>query len=205
MKIIECVQYSPDWWEARRGIPTASSFDKIMTPKTMKLSESCMDYIYQLIADSIHFDPNMLTERPMTAAMRNGSECEPEARNYYAFDREMKVQQVGFCLSDDGKFGCSPDGLVGDAGLLELKCPQPHTHVKYLHLGELPNEYKAQVHGQLIVTGREWCDFMSYCPGFDPFIVRVTPDPFTETLRAVLDMFWQRFQEIKAKVMKKAA
>lgn len=195
MRIVECNQYDPTWWQARRGVPTASSFDKICTPSTGKLSAQADGYICQLIADKVRFDPNMMTEGPMTAAMRNGSVCEPEARRWYEYENGLEVQQVGLCLTDDGRFGASPDGLINDAGVLELKCPQPQTQVKYLLGAELPTEYKCQVHGQLLVTGRAWVDFLSYCPGFDPFIIRVEPDAFTKTLANVLEQFWSKYAE----------
>lgn len=198
MKIIECVQLSPCWWEARRGKPSASNFGRIMTPKTMKLSASADDYACELVADIIRLDPPILTEQPMSAAMRNGVQCEPEARNFYAFDTGHPVLQVGLCVTDDDRFCCSPDGLVGEKGGLELKCPEPKTHVAYLLAREVPTEYRCQVHGALIVTGRDWWDFMSYCPGFKPLVVRVVPDEFTKSLRICLETFWARFQEIKA-------
>lgn len=194
MKIVECTQYSPSWWEARRGIPTASNFDKICTPATGKLSAQHVGLIHQLIAEKISFNPNMLTDGPMTAAMRNGSECEPEARRWYEYNTGQKVEQVGLCLTDDGRWGCSPDALVGEDGLLELKCPSPKTHVGYLLGAELPTEYKCQVYGQLLVTGRKWVDFVSYCPGFDAFIIRVEPGEFTVTLHNVLEQFWQKYE-----------
>lgn len=193
MRHIDCVQYSPEWWQARRGVPTASQFDRIITPKTCRPSLQAEGYIHELIADRLRFDPPVMTERPMNAAMRHGVDCEPDARNYYAMEHDRDVRLCGLCLTDDGRFGASPDGLVGDDGIIEIKCPEPKTHVGYLLSGELPDAYRAQVHGQLLVTGREWCDFLSYCPGFDPFLIRVTPDEFTERLAAALEEFWDRY------------
>lgn len=227
MKIVKCPQYSDLWWEARRGIPTASEAGRIITPVGKKcalqeghdgthraaeedekvkskgrcqvgvpqMSAQADKYIAKLIADKYRFDPNMFTSGPMTPAMRNGSQCEPEARRWYEYDRGLSVEQVGFCLDDYGRFGCSPDGLVNGDGLLELKCPQPETHVGYLLGQTLPDDYKPQVHMQLIVTGRKWVDFVSYCAGFDPFMYRVEPDEFTETLRGVMEEFWAKYQK----------
>ncbi|MBY0515118.1 MAG: YqaJ viral recombinase family protein [Gemmataceae bacterium] len=192
MKVVNCVQYSPEWWEARRGVPTASRFDRILTPKTSKPSSQQEPYTHELIADRVRFDPRVVTDRPMNAAMRHGVDCEPEARDWYALEGNHDVQQVGFCLTDDGRMGCSPDGLVGTDGLLEIKCPEPKTHVGYLMAGTLPDEYRCQVHGQLLVTGRRWCDFFSYCPGFDPFLIRVAPDEFTDRLASELARFVDR-------------
>jgi hypothetical protein len=204
MKIIECAQLSPEWWEARKGIPTASNFDRIMTPKKMVLSSQCEPYIAELIAEQICLNPNYFTEqgRPITQAMTDGVDNEPEARRFYEIERDVTVQQVGFVTTDDSRFGCSPDGLVGEDGGLELKCPMLKTQVMYVLNGQVPDEYLAQVHGSLIVTGRKWWDFLSYCPGAPPLLIRVTPNAFTEKLRACLEQFWTLYQESLAKFIK---
>lgn len=194
MKIIECQQYSPEWWEARRGIPTASAFDRIITPGG-KLSAQADDYIAELIGDRVCLTPNFLTERPVSRAMANGTDCEPQARSWYELEH-AEVQQVGFVVTDDLRFGCSPDGLVGSDGLLELKCPTLKTQVKYLLAGPvLPPEYKPQVHGQLFVTGRAWVDFVSYAPGLDKLLVRVFPDRYTTELKVALEVFYEKYRE----------
>jgi hypothetical protein len=203
MKVIECEQYSPLWWQVRRGVPTASEFGSILTPKTMKLAAAADAYICRLIGDA--FD--LAYPRPSftNAEMRHGTEAEPESRHWYEMETDTTVQQVGFCTTDDGRFGCSPDGLIGDDGVLELKNPSPGTHVAYLMDGGLPAEYRAQCHGHLIVTGRAWCDFLSYCPGLPPFLVRVYPDDYTTALRDALDVFWRRLQTAKELISKEAA
>ena len=188
MKVIDCHQYSPEWWAARRGVPTASEFGNILTPKTGKLAAAAESYICRLIGDTLDLEYPRLSEG--NEAMRRGTGAEPESRRWYEMEVGVPVQQVGFCLSDDGRFGCSPDGLVGSDGLLELKNPLPHTHVKYLLDGGLPDEYRAQVHGQLIVTGRQWCDFVSYAPGLPSLVLRVTPDEYTEKLAEALEQFY---------------
>ena len=193
MKTYDFAQYSPPWWTVRRGVPTASVFDKIITPVKGELSRSAVDYAHQLIADQ--YDPDYgVIEDYVSAAMKNGTMMEPEARRFYAFERGYDVQQVGFCTTDDGRFGCSPDGLVGDDGGLELKSPAPKTQVAYLLDGVLPTDYKPQVHGALIITGRKWWDFMSYVPGFPPLLVRVEPDDYTEKVRKALGDFWPLYQ-----------
>lgn len=194
--ILYMPQYSPAWWEARCGIPTASSFDRIITPVRGKLSEQCDDYIAELIGDRVCLTPNAFTERGRmgTPEMEAGRIAEPEARKFYSMIREVDVDQVGFVISACGRFGCSPDGLVGEDGALELKCPLLKTQAGYLLKGGLPPEYKPQVHGQLIVTGRAWIDFLSYAPGLDPLLVRVEPDEYTAKLRNALEAFWERYQ-----------
>lgn len=199
MKCYDFEQYSMQWWAIRRGVPTASMFGKIITPAKGELSKQADDYIHQLIADQ--YDPEYgEVEDYVSAAMRNGTQMEPEARRFYEFERDCTVDEVGFCIDDDGRFGCSPDGLVGGDGGLELKSPLAKTHIAYLIADELPDAYKPQVHGSLVVTGREWWDFMSYVPGFPPLLIRVEPDEYTEKVRKALDDFWPRYQEALEKV-----
>tara|TARA_R110000803_G_scaffold43701_6_gene93040 strand:+ start:641 stop:1312 length:672 start_codon:yes stop_codon:yes gene_type:complete len=198
VKRIDCPQYSPEWWTARLGVPTASNFAKIITPAKGDRSTSDDGYIAELIAD--HFDPYYgCPEDYITDAMRRGTEMEPEARNFYAFERGLDVEQVGFCLTDDGHFGASPDGMPGE-GALELKCPLRKTQVEYLLGGVLPTKYKPQCHGHLVVTGAPWCDFMAYCPGMPPLLKRVEPDDYTEKLRDALAAFWIKYRSAVARI-----
>lgn len=200
-------QMTPEWWEIRRGIPTASRFSKVITPKTGKLSAQADTLIAELIAERFQRGP-IEPDRPINRYIDHGINTEDEARNWYAFHHKAALQQVGFCKTDDGRFGCSPDALVGDDGILEIKCPSPAVHVGYLIEGVLPDEYKAQAHGALIVTGREWLDFVSYATDaadLEPFVVRVVPDAFTELLRAALDQFHARYVEILSRFTRSAA
>lgn len=197
MKSYDCEQLSAEWFELRRGRPTASQFGRIITAKTMKLAAAADEYIAELLAETYHVGPLSDIAAPPSRAMLHGTNTEPEARAWYSLERNVDVQEVGFVTTDDGRFGASPDGLMGVDGGLELKCPQGKTQVGYLLAGELPSEYRAQCHGQLIVTGRKWVDFLSYCPGLPPLLVRVEPDGFTEALRAALDQFWDHYQTAK--------
>lgn len=201
----ECPQYSPQWWSLRRGVPTASQFGRILTPKKCEPSAQQEDYIAELIADRACQTPPFFTERPMSRDCANGLNMEPIARSWYAMQTDTEVQQVGFCLTDDGRFGCSPDGLVGEDGGLELKCPTLKTHVRYLQAGTLPDEYRAQVHGSLIVTGRAWWDFVSYAPGLPPLKLRVEPDAFTLRLADELEAFWRKYRAALERIEQLAA
>jgi hypothetical protein len=92
----------------------------------------------------------------------------------YSLTSGNEVEQVGICYPDEKKlYGCSPDGLIGDVGLVEIKCPTAAVHVSYLLDGGLPADYFQQVMGQLLITGREWCDFFSFYPGLPHMLVRV--------------------------------
>lgn len=197
MKIIECQQGSSEWWEARRGVATASEFSRIITSVKGNLSAAADNYICELLAEKFHVGPAEELAGFCSKAMRNGSECEPQARAWYEMVNHVKVEEVGFILSDCGRVGCSPDGLIGEDGGLELKCPHGKTHLRYCLDGTLPEEYKAQVHGALAITGRAWWDFLSYVPGLPPFCIRVEPDDFTEQLRRALEEFHARYLEIQ--------
>lgn len=190
-------QVSDLWWEARCGLPTASDFDKIVTPAKGKLSEQADGYMDQLIADIICQTPNYFTTlgRPISQAMQAGIDNEPLARRWYEMEMDCDVLEVGGCLSDDGRLWCSPDGLVGTEGGVEIKCPEAKTQVKYLRNGVLPTEYKPQVHGALIITGRPWWDFVSYHPPMPMLRVRVYPDDFTKLLADALQGFLEKYDK----------
>lgn len=201
MKIVECQQMSPEWFESRRGIPTASRFDQIITPVTGKPSTSAAKYICELIAEMYWPGPLHEREGPrLSRPMLAGIEREPEARRWYEVDCDVDCRQVGFCITDCGRWGCSPDALVGEDGALELKCPQLETHTGYLLAGTLPSEYAPQVHGHLLVTGRSWCDFVSYCPPLPSLRVRVEPNGYTDSLKKCLEEFTQRYAEALAHI-----
>ena len=172
MRVINVEQGSREWVEARLGIPTASAFKRIVT-STGKLSAQRDAYQAELLSEWVFGEPAKDFDTTWT---ERGKVLEPDARRYYSFHTDTEARTVGFCLRDDSIAGASPDGLVGDDGLLELKCPREDTHLLYLSRGVLPTDYKAQVQGQLWVTGRAWADFMSYCPELPPFLIRVEPD-----------------------------
>lgn len=192
MKTFDMPQYSKSWWEVRRGVPTCSNFGRIITPKTGKLAAAHEEYICELLGDVAN--PGDLAPAGFVSpAMLQGSLLEPEARHFYCMERGVDVHEIGFCLDDRGRFGGSPDGLIGADGCLELKCPQFKTQIRYLLDGGLPDEYRAQVHGHLIVTGRKYCDFLSYCVGLEPLLVRVESDDFTVKLMECLGQFWNNY------------
>jgi len=191
MKILDCTQGSPEWKSARLGIPTASEFDALVSPEwKIRTGQGPETYLYAKLCEKLlGFAPDV-----SSFAMEQGTILESEARPCFEFEYESPVRQVGLCLSDDGRIGCSPDGLIGEDGGIEIKCPQPATHLKYLLEGELPPQYRAQVHGSMLVTGRAWWNFMSYSRQFPPLLVRVERDEKIEkTLRAALDVFLEKF------------
>ena len=138
-------QNSDRWHNLRLGIPTASEFHRIITPKTMKLSSQAEDYRDWLLAEWIYGAP---LESPETSFMQRGSELEPEAVRSYEFERDCEVSEAGFFTTDDGMVGASPDRLVGSCGLLEIKCPAPQTHVGYMMSRAVDEKYMTQLQGQ---------------------------------------------------------
>lgn len=196
MKIFDFEQMSEEWFAARCGIPTASNFDKIITTKG-EPSKQRQKYLYRLAGEAVS---GKAEETYQNAAMLRGIEMEQEARSLYELSKDEDVQQVGFCLADDG-YGASPDGLVGDKGSLEIKCPTIAVHVEYLLANKLPTAYFQQVQGQLFVAEREWCDFVSYYPSIKPLIIRVNRDEvFIRKLETELKGFTEELKQIINKI-----
>lgn len=197
MIIITREQRTSEWYAARRGLPTASEFGSIITPKKMGYAAAADTYIDSLIDALIRPEASGEESWAGNRHTRRGELLEPEAAGTYAFDCDVRLTTVGLVLSDCRRFGCSPDALIGADGMLEAKAPDGPTFVRWTRenrrTSDVPLEHKAQVHGSLIVTGRSWCDFLAYCPGYDPFVVRVTPNGFTDRLRKHLDTFHQNY------------
>lgn len=170
IKIIECEQRSDEWYRARMGIPTASKFDMILSP-TGKASSQWERYVNQILAEEIAGRP---FEGYQSAAMIEGQNRETESMAYYEMVNKVEVRRVGFIHDLPRTKGCSPDFLVGEDGIGELKNPEPHTHVNYLlNPGALTKDYVSQVQGSLCVTERQWCDIISYVPDLPTVIERI--------------------------------
>lgn len=205
MKIFDCEQRTPEWYELKRGVPSASEFGNIIQPVKMGYAAAADTYINRLIDEVARpeaersWGSNRHTER--------GCELEPEAREVYAFEQDVRLQQVGCITNAEGTLLCSPDSLVrGESPLdylggLEVKCPDGPTHVAWMREGGLPAEHKAQVHGSLIVTGLPWWDFLSYCPPYPNILVRVARDGFTGALEKHLARFLAEYHAAREKVL----
>lgn len=192
MNVLDCIQGTEEWHKARCGVPTASEFDKIITSKG-EPSKQRTKYLYQLAGERLAG----VQESYQNGAMQRGTDLEGEARDLYRFITDSEVQEIGFCLSDNGLYGASPDGLVGEKGGLEIKCPALATHIGYLVEGVLPTDYVQQVFGNLLVTGRDWWDFMSYFPGIKPLIVRANRDEvFLKKMQSEIDAFCQDLDKL---------
>ncbi len=158
----ETTQGTAEWHAMRLGKVTASRVADVIAKTKTGVSASRAKYAGELIAERLTGSP---AERYSNAAMSWGTEQEPEARKTYEFYRDTDVVQVAFVAHPViGDSGASPDGLVDVDGLLEIKCPETHTHIETLLTKEVPPKYVTQMMWQMACTGRKWCDFVSYDP-----------------------------------------
>lgn len=163
MQIISDIEQGSDEWHALRyGWITASKFkDVISSGRGGAESKTRKSYMFQLAGEIL----TEAREEGFTSEyMEWGTKTEPQARAMYELDTGNTVDQVSFIRHDSIKAGCSPDGLVGDNGLIEIKCPKTTTQIETFLSGKMPTAHNAQVQGQLWISEREWCDFVSFDP-----------------------------------------
>ena len=197
MKVVDAAQRSESWYDARRGLPTCSRFDSILTAARGDPSKAQETLICELLAESI-LPPEQGVIKPLTSDMEQGVILEAEARCCFELEYATEpVREVGFVLHDSGMFGGSPDALVGETGGVEIKAPAGKTHIGYIRDGVLPIAYRCQVHGYMIVTGRNWWSFFSYARNLPPFHLRIERDAFTEKLAAELLNFCAKYNEAR--------
>lgn len=170
-------QGTPEWLSMRLGKLTASRMADVMATTKSGPSASRRNYLAQLVAERMTGQPG---ESFTNSAMAWGTEHEPLARAEYEMLHDVMVDQVDFVDHPTiAMCGASPDGLVFDTGLVEIKCPNTATHIDYLLAGCPPAKYQAQMALQMLCTGREWCDFVSYDPRMPEkhrlFVVRFIP------------------------------
>jgi putative phage-type endonuclease len=162
MKIIDCIQGSPEWFAARLGKVSASRIADLTAKTKSGYSTSRANYAAELIAERL---TGAKAEKFSNAAMAWGTETEPQARAMYEFMRDCLVTEVGCVLHPKIDMACaSPDGLVGDKGLVEIKCPNTAAHIETLRGFAIDGKYIKQMQWQMACTGRDWCDFASFDP-----------------------------------------
>jgi putative phage-type endonuclease len=196
MIIYNIEQHSEAWHEARCGRVTGTRFKNLVSKET---TDSYKDLVTNIACEII---TGAAEETYVSPAMQYGIETEPEARREYETIADAIVTQAGFVIPDEEHkyhnwIGISPDGLLPDDGILEIKCPLARTHFEYIEKGTLPAEYRYQVQGQLFVTGFKYCHFMSYVPGMKPFIIEVLPDA------ELFELFNQRLDKLILEVEEK--
>jgi putative phage-type endonuclease len=171
-------QQSAEWFAARVGKVTASRVADVIARTKSGWGAGRANYAAQLVAERLTGEP---AETFSNAAMQWGTCTEPEARRAYCFRQDVDVLEVGFVDHPSiAMTGASPDGLIGEDGLVEIKCPQTATHIATLLGRSVPSKYITQIQWQLACTGRQWCDFASYDPRLPEsmrlFVARVPRD-----------------------------
>lgn len=165
------------WMDQRRGMVTASVVQKLLTPG-LKVAdnEAARGLIATLVAERISgwTEPSYMNDDMMRGVLH-----EPIARDKYAETNGVHVEEVGLMIRDDWGFrlGASPDGLVGDEGGIEVKCPRAKTHIRTIVADEVPAQYIGQIQACMLVSGRSWWDFVSFCAGLPMYTKRVEADP----------------------------
>jgi len=191
-------QGTEEWLALRRGIPTASNFDRIIT-SSGKRSASAFEYAGELLG--VWYDGEAIDEAS-SSFMDRGKDLEPRARDWYSFEYADAVP-CGFFTDDLGRWGASPDGLVGIDGMVEIKCLALHNHIAEMLREKPPNDYFVQMQGQMFVTGRKWCDRVFYHPHLKPVVYRMERDEaFIEKLAGELEWFSGLLAKWKAENVK---
>jgi putative phage-type endonuclease len=197
MQVIECVQGTDEWFEARLGKVTASNFAKVLAKGQGKTRRA---YMYKLAAERL---TGFREDSFKNGIMEYGSETEPLARQYYEMANDCKVNEVGFVVRDEDT-GASPDGFIGDDGIIEIKCPLSSTHIETIISDKMPTTHIPQVQGLLWVTERQWCDFISFDPKVlsrPMFCVRVERDKdYIINLAASVAVFVKELKEMTDKI-----
>ena len=176
-------QRSSEWTEARLGKFTSSELHKLLTngrAKDQEFGETGLSYIKEKLHE--HFTKGTSIDYGFQGNKSTewGTYFEPEARNYYSEKSGNPVEECGFILSKQSEmFGGSPDGLVGEIGLIEIKCPYGSGHIENLsytsqeEFAKSEKPYYAQMQGNMIATGRQWCDFISYDPRYQNDLFKI--------------------------------
>lgn len=205
MNIVECEQGTAEWFAARAGVISASMFSTARkTLKSGKPAATALDYAMQLACERIAGET--LDNTFQTWQMKRGTELEAEARTAYEFRHDCDVAEVGFMLSDCGNFCGSPDGLIGDDGGIEIKCPIGASQLRKLFIDLDRTDYLDQVQGNLWISGRQWYDLVIYCPFLLPAnrdltVIRYERDEsHIKQLEADLTVFNGLVNEYKAKI-----
>ena len=205
-------QRTDEWFAARCGKVTGSRIADVIAKTKSGYAASRENYLVQLAVERLSNQPYQMTFS--NSAMQWGTDTEPFARSNYENITGELVDEIGFVNHPKIEMsGASPDGLVGDKGLLEIKCPNTATHFEYIRKLEAPKKYMPQMQWQMACTEREWCDFMSYDPrapeGLQSFLVRVPrDDKFISELEQEVALFLEEvgavakeFNEIKHKTI----
>jgi putative phage-type endonuclease len=201
--MIEVEQRSNEWFALRLGKVTASRVADLMAKTKTGYSATRENYMAQLVVERIS---NSQAESFTNAAMQWGTDQEPYARAEYEATQGAMVEECGFVSHPTIEMaGASPDGLVGDDGLIEIKCPNTATMIDVLLTGTVASKYNTQMQFQMACTGRQWCDYVVFDPRMPAkaqmFIKRVARDEvFIEEMEAEVTKFLGEVAEKVAKI-----
>jgi len=195
----DLIQGSDAWLDARRGIVTASVVGQLITPKTIQVAANVESRALTatLVAERI---TGWTDDTYVSYDMMLGHMVEPIVRDLYG-KHYAPVTEMGFMVRDDWgtRLGYSPDGLVGDDGLIEIKSRRPKEHLATILADEVPLASMAQIQCGLLVSGREWCDYVSYCGGMPMWVKRVTPDQrWFDAILAAVETFERAAEQMVA-------
>jgi putative phage-type endonuclease len=196
-------QGSPEWFALRLGKVTASRIADVLAKVKTGEAVTREDYRTELVVQRLTNKPSETFTNP---AMEWGVLQEPMARITYEAHASVFVELVSFVEHPTIEwYGCSPDGLVGDDGLIEIKCPSSKNHIKYLLNGKPPVKYVPQMQCQMAVTGRKWCDFVSYDPRLPEdlklFVVRLERDEeYIKSMEGEVQKFLSEVDEMVTKL-----
>lgn len=199
MVVHDCIQGSVQWLDLRLGIPTASELGNLLTPEfKLREGETPRTYLAMKLAEDYLGHPLLDLN---TFSVEQGTILEEQALPWLKLETDWPIKRVGFITTDDGKFGCSPDGLIGDDCGLEIKCPSAHVHIKYLMNGVVPKDYLPQVHGGMYATGFKKWKFLSYRRNMPALILEVARDEkIIGQIERALEKFHEDFEEGLKKV-----
>ena len=201
----DVIQKSSEWFQARLGKVTASRVADVIAKTKTGYSASRDNYMAQLICERL---TGQKGESFTNAAMQHGTDTEPLARAAYEAFKDVLVDEVGFVPHPTIKMaGASPDGMVGEDGLLEIKCPNTATHIETLLSQSVPGKYNTQMQFQMACTGRKWCDFVSFDNRLPEelqlFVMRVPRDEvFIRLIEAEIVQFIAELDDKINKLMK---
>jgi putative phage-type endonuclease len=208
-------QRSDEWYAIRRGKITASEVGPFALKSEKSLTKAAAGARAKVYAEKVAELFGCQQEpRFESYAMKRGTELEPVARVMYETITGNTVEEVGFVEMEGCRVGCSPDGFIDNRkGMVEIKCPLPKTHIRYVDDGVLPPEYEMQLHDQMAVCEARYVDFFSFCPGLPYFLIRVERDGTTrqmvaglremsEELDAMIERFVAIFEQQKEELAK---
>lgn len=200
MQVIRDIEQGTDeWFSLRLGVITASRFSDVLAKgKGITRQNYMMDLAAEILTDA-------KAEQYTNQYMEWGTKTEPQARAMYELDSGIEVDLISFIKHDKMRVGCSPDGLVSNNGLVEFKCPKTTTQIETILKGKMPPCHNPQVQGQLWISEREWCDFVSFDPriktGSSYFCVRIYRDEdYIKNLENEVSIFESELMELVDKL-----